>query len=72
MWAIEAKSFDSEGKLAKYFYTSGHTQSESRSKHRQLSLSREWASVRSWDKVAEWEKEKSDLRIKAWGESRNV
>ena len=53
MWTIEAKSFDSEGELAKYFYASGYTQSESREKHRQLSLSREWASVRSWSKDSE-------------------
>jgi hypothetical protein len=53
MWTIEAKSFDSEGKLAKYFCTSGYTQAESREKHRQLSLSREWASVRSWSKDSE-------------------
>lgn len=47
-WAIEAKSFDPEGNQTKHFYTSGLTQSESREKHRQLSLSHEWASIRSW------------------------
>jgi hypothetical protein len=61
MWTIEAKSFDSEGELAKYFYASGYTQAESREKHRQLSLSREWASVRSWSKVPEWAQEKSEF-----------
>ena len=59
MWAIEAKSFSTEGELAKYFYASGYTQSESREKHRQLSLSREWASIRSWSKISEWEQEKN-------------
>ena len=59
MWAIEAKSFSAEGELAKYFYASGYTQSESREKHRQLSLSREWASIRSWSKASEWEQERT-------------
>jgi len=63
MWAVEARNF---GENPDYFYMSGITQKEARSRHAKLSNSGEWSSVRSWDLVAEMEQRLSNERVKNW------
>mgnify|MGYP006899592674 CR=1 FL=1 len=63
MWAVEARNY---GEKPDYWYMSGLTEKESRSRHANLSNSGKWAMVRSWDLKAQWEQEAADRRIAQW------
>jgi hypothetical protein len=61
MWVVEARKY---GEKPDYWYMSGLTEAESRSRHAKLANSGKWAMVRSWDLKAGWEREKANQRIR--------